>query len=314
MVDLQEPTKKEYSAEEQIALKKQFILLLHTLLLVYLGLHNFLIPLISNLLTGRFILSDLHFWFLFQIPVQFYLRQKKTIPSGYYYFLLLGTFARFGMELQLASSLKSWGVLSLTLSELSSIIFYYLYFPFLKKKSPSLFSLLAFLIVPAMSMIEIRSQRVISSETKAVTERDDENFGCRGSLNEITFPLRETALFSTETTIRSCGLADSLLRVGDSFKIHNKSSHDINLRLYRLRVLHGKVSWKFVRLVQISQNSLWDISTYLREEKTIFLLKSPERRKLGNIILLPREEYHFPIGKGKLTSTYDTLQWEPHHE
>lgn len=312
MVDLQEPKKHEYSEEEQVVLKEQFILLLHTLLVVYLVLHNFLIPLVSNILTDRNLLSDLHFWFLFQIPVQYLLRKKLTIPNWYYYFLLFGTFARLGMELQLAPTLKSWGIFSLLLSELSSIIFYYLYFPFLKKKSPGLLSLLAFVIVPIMSVVEVRSEKMMSSNTRIAPERDDKVLGCKGSLNRITFPLEEFPHYPERVTIHPCGFSDSFLRIGQTFSVLNQSSHDINLRLYQLRVLHGKVSWKFVRLMQIPQKGTWDISEYLKGEKTALLLKSPERRKLGNLLIISKDRTSFPLGKGELISTYDTLQWSPY--
>lgn len=312
MVDLQEPNKKQYSDEEQTALREQFVLLLHTLLLTYLVLHNFLIPIISNLVIGRNLLSDIHFWFLFQIPVQFYLRKRYPISSWYFYFLLIGTITRLILEVQIAPSLKSWNIFSLFLSELSSIIFYFLYFPFLKEKSLNLTSFIAIIFVPLISLMELRSEKFIPSQAQVHGEKTNESLGCNGSSIKLDFPLERPNILSSSSVIKECGFSAPLLRVDEQFIIRNRSTIDINLRLYKLKVLHGKISWRFVRLVQVAHDRDWDLTPLLRSEKTVLLLKSPERRKIGNLIIIPRDFIEFPLGSGELSSTYDTLKWSPH--
>lgn len=311
MVDLQEPRKIEYSDKEKIILKEQFILLLHTLLFAYLSLHNFLIPVVSNLLKHQAILQDVHYWFLLQLPVQWFLRQKKQIPTAYFYFLVLGSVARLVIEFYLAPTLKSWGILSVLVSELSSVIFYFLYFPLLSNTKFSFKSLSAIFIVLFLSLTENHSKPLILSSVQRLSVFDSSQLGCEGSESVLNFPLTMERVVRDAVAVEECGFSNKQVFFDKQFKIKNHTKHLYNLRIFKLHVLHGRVKWKFVRLIQLEAGREWDAMTYLKND-IAYVIKSPERRNLGHLVLVPKSVKEFPIGKGELSLTYDTLKWSPH--
>lgn len=308
MVDLQEPRKLEYSEKDQLILNEQFILLLHTMLLAYLGLHNFFIPVVSNLLRNQSILQDVHFWFLFQLPVQWFLRRKVTIPRSYFYFLVLGSVARLVLEFYFASTLKSWGILSVLVSELSSVIFYFLYFPALPSgKFPSK-ALSSILIVSILSFTELHSQPSILLLQKTAPTIDASHLGCEGSEVNLKYPLSSQGPVKEAIAIKPCGFSQKLVSTDSSFKVINETNTLYNLRLYKIHVLHGRVKWKFIRLIQLEPHKVWDVSSYLKND-VAYVIKSPEHRKLGHLVILPIRSTEFPLGKGVLSLTFDTLKW-----
>ena len=309
MIDLQEPRSIQYSEQDKVILKDQFILLLHTLLLVYLGLHNLLIPLVSNILKSQPLMSDVHFWFLFQLPVQGMLRKKMPISTWYLYFLILGSISRLGIELYLATNLKSWSILSVLISELSSGIFYFLYFPSLKIKKFSLIAISGLFIAPSLSTLEIRSSNQLLTPLKLVHEQSVQHLGCQGSVNNLVYPLH-TGTVQEALSITSCGFEKNLIFVNKDFNLINQTNVAINLRLYKLQVLHGRVKWKFVRLVQLESHRIWNVSQYIKTD-TAYLIKSPERRKIGHVVIVPELSREFPLGPGTLGLTFDTLNWTP---
>lgn len=311
MIDIQEPQRRAYTEEEKAELSARFILLLHTLLLVYLSVHNIFIPLVSNLLKGQVLLQDVHYWFLFQLPVQYWLRKGKGVPSGYFLFLIVGSITRITFETLTASTLKSWGITSIMISELSSFIFYFVYWPRVESNKWLPLVLAGFVLTPLLSKMEIHGQSfglpMIVRNVKV--KLPDNGLGCQGTVGTVNFPVGP-GLATGQLSIKDCGLSDMILRYHGKFEVKSNLDKPINLRLYRLNVLHGRVSWRFVRLVQVEKNSVWDVTPLLKDA-VAYLIKSPERKKIGHTILLPATATDFPLGIGKLNFNYDSLEWVP---
>lgn len=313
MIDLQEPQRPSYSEADKEMLQEKFALILHSFLLLYLSAHNFLIPLITNILRGAPLLEDMHFWFLFQLPVQYLLRKGQKIPLFYLHFLIMGTIARMGVELTMASQLKSWPILSVMLSELSSSVFYFVYYPHAKKVSRMSLAILGPVIAILLSWTEVHSPATFkrSSLHRKLTVADDYHLlGCQGSLADLSFPLTQYSARNS-VQIKSCGFEQALVYHEQGLVILNQFKHPVNLRLYRLNVLHGRVKWKFVRLVKVEEGKSWDVSSLLKQNE-IYVIKSPERRKLGHLVILPAGGKEFPLGAGELELTYDTIKWSSH--
>lgn len=313
MIDLHEPATIAYSSEEKRKLKEDFLILLHTLLLIYLALHNLILPVIINLAHDQHLLTDIHFWFLFHLPVQWLLRKRLQLPEGVVLFLAFGSMLRLGVELYLSTSWKGWGTLSLLLSELSSFIFYFVYYPFCHKRKYLWVSLLALLVTPSLSWLEIRSQKIISSSIvhKELGTKSEELLGCKGSTVGLEFPLTLAGGPRSSFKLIHCGFEEQLIRSHSHLAVTNSLAYPVNLRLYKLQVLHGKVKWKFVRLVRLKNQESWELSEYVRKD-VAYLLKSPERRKLGHAVIIPERTRDFPLGKGRLNLHYDSLEWIRH--
>jgi hypothetical protein len=309
MIDLQEPGRASYSAQEQALLKHQFILLVHTLLLAYLALHNLIIPMVANILRGHNLLIDVHFWFLFQLPLQWYLRQMKPLPMAYVQFLILGTLARLLFEFNFATQLKTWQIFSVLISEFSATIFFFLVFPALAPKKLFLSAFLGLLVAPMLGLYEVRSEsNKMLISTPFLKQSQDHLLGCRGAEVTLQFPLPNDSAVQSSAIIRDCGFDQNLVRTGKSFHVLNQGQQQLNLRLYRLYVLHGKVRWKFLRLIQVAPGETWEVGELLKDD-VAYLIKSPERRKLGNLVIVPAQTGHFPLGPGSLKLNYDSLEW-----
>lgn len=312
MIDIQEPKRRAYTQEEKEELSSRFILLLHTLLLVYLSIHNLFMPLLSNLIKGQDVLQDVHYWFLFQLPVQVWLRKGNRIPSGYFIFLLAGSIVRVAFETLTAPTLKSWGITSILISELSSFIFYFVYWPRVEKNKWPLLVLAGLVITPLLSKIEIHGQGFgISNVSRQVKIKAPETgLGCQGHVGSLIFPLKQEPAVE-QVLIKECGLSDMAVRYHGKFQVKNTLDKSINLRLYRLNVLYGRVSWRFVRLVQVEKNGTWDVTPLLKGD-VAYLIKSPERRKIGHTVLVSAIAREFPLGRGELYFNYDSLEWIPY--
>ncbi len=312
MIDIQEPVTPVYSFEEKENIKQKFILLLHTLLIVYLSIHNLLLPLLMNIIKNKPLMLDVHWWFLLQIPVQWFLRKGKVIPKGYLLFLIIGSILRLTLEVYTADNLKSWFILSVFISEISSGIFYAVYFPLARKNAMMPLALLAFALIPTLKYFEHKTEAAISFKTKKVehVQSDSASLGCLGSNSQLDFPLKSKYKLLNSVAIADCGFTEKIISPSLDFTIVNTTSQILNLRLYKLQVLYGRVKWKFLRLIQVKSSELWSPNKLISTD-TIYLIKIPENRKLGHLVLVPIGFEKFPIGKGSLHLDYDSLNWTP---
>ena len=313
MIDLQEPVTMSYSEEESRELRGRFLITLHGFLLLYLSLHNFLLPATLNVLRGAPFFEDVHFWFLFQLPIQYFLRKEKIIPQGYLLFLIVGSLTRLTWELGHATELRSWPVLSVLLSEFSSLIFLSLTVSQFRNRQFLYIPPMALFIVPMLSTFELHSPDAYFTKFSTPTRlsTDDRALGCQGSAVTLEFPFVENYPEVTRLTLRECGFPTPVLRWSSALSLTHQQKAPLNLRLYELSALHGKVRWKFQRLLQLKPGELWDLSPLLKADR-IYLLKSPERRHLGLLVLIPTSFEGFILGPGRLTLGFETLSWSPH--
>ncbi len=236
--------------------------------------------------------------------------QGKTIPKEYLFFLIIGSALRLGMEVYAASNLKSWHMFSIVLSEISSGIFYAVYFPIVKKNTRLPLWLLAFALIPLLNHLELRSEftSTVINENKTVILRDSFSMGCQGSDVQLDFPLQQKFKLLNSVAITDCGFTEKIFSPTNDFVIGNTTSQVLNLRLYKLQVLYGRVKWKFLRLVQVKSSEVWAPQKLIAAD-TMYLVKMPENRKLGHLTIMPSDFQKFPIGNGKLLLDYDSLNW-----
>lgn len=304
MIDLQEPVRRSYTREEEEVVRKNFLILLHSFLLLYLSLHNLFIPLALNALKGREILQDVHYWFLFHLPLHFWLRKGKMISSSYNTFLVVGSLARL-VFYSVFMFTKSWTIVSVFLSEVSSLIFSFVIWNMASKDRYLYVALLGVLIPPYLASVEKyppdAGPRKIS---RAITIENYKILGCQGS--EILLSTQDLAdrKISSRAKINGCGFDNNLYSYRTSFELFNGSGIDHNLRLYELKKKEGRVSWKFLKMIRLQQNTTVDLGKDLKT-KTMYLLKSPERRQVGMMLLIPE----VTEVTGKFEINYDSIHW-----
>jgi hypothetical protein len=253
----------------------------------------------------------MHFWFLFHLPVQRWLRRGERVPDGWLLFLVLGSAVRLGAETLLAPELRSWDLFSVYVSEFSAAIFYYACWPHRRLRELRVMIPLG-VLVPLLLITLEQSPSVRSWNFKRASfQRDDSrSLGCGGSSLELRFPLARELPLGEATELRPCGFAGPLVRASANLGLRNDSGTAVNLRLYRLHVLHGKVSWRFLRLIQLPDRERLDLGPLLKGGE-LYLLKAPERRSLGHLVILRAATREFPLGSGVLELDYDSINWRP---
>ena len=304
MVDLQEPVRRSYSEKEKEEVSRNFLVLLHSFLILYLTLHNFLIPLMINALKGRDLLQDVHYWFLFQIPVHFWLREGKDVSFSYNLFLLLGSVTRLFFYSFIMFT-KSWTTVSVYLSEVSTLIFCFIIWKQTRKGKLAYFALAGFLITPYLATIEkyppdVKPKKVV----KPVAVTNYGILGCKGSEMRLDISGLESLPSSSAVVLKECGFSENLLKHNKNVEVFNDSSLDINLRLYELKRREGRFSWKFVRLLRVEKKHKILLNEHLKKD-SMYLMKSPERRKTGIIVLVPEKT----VLEGAFIINMDTINW-----
>lgn len=303
MIDLHEPEKKIYTPLEEAEVTRTFLVMVHLLLMLYLSLHNVLIPFCLNLLRERGISQDIHLWFLFQLPLGYWLRRKKMIPQSYVLFLIFGSLGRL-VFYNLFLFSKSWSLVSVYLSELSSLIFCFLIWSRSFGDKFWALSILGLLVPVGVAQWEthpVESKGVAVQSQK--TGPDYRTMGCEGSEVLLQMPAHELNEASSVSLI-NCGFEHNLLRLRGDFMITQKLSKGINLRLYQLIHREGRYSWKFVRMKRLEKSETWVLHPLLKDRQ-VYLLKAPENRQLGMTVLLTGD-VSLP---GKFTMTFDSLNW-----
>lgn len=307
MIDINEPIRRKYSSEEEIIIKKKFLILVHSFLLLYLSLHNFLIPVVMNFFRGNPLIQDVHFWFLFHLPVHFSLRNGKQISSSYNMFLILGSLARFAFYHLFLFS-RSWSLVSVYLSEVSSLFFCFLIWDKTSKDRWTLLSLIGFFVPFALGFLEVHPE---IKKDKLIFVKENKvkytSYGCQGSLLNLNFNQTVLTEMRGHTSLTNCGFDKNLAKTNKNFEIRNSSKKDVNLRLYSLSKKNERYSWKFQKILRIPGQTKIQIAKYLNESN-LYLLKSPERKELGIHVLINGETSL----KGSFEITSDTLSWRLH--
>ena len=293
MISIEEP-KREFTEEESRQLRFKFITLLYTLLIVYLTLHQFLIPLANNLFKGRFFAADIHWFFIVHFYGYHQLKKTKEMSQGFYSFLWLVTILQtsFGFF-----TLGKWGLFSLGITQVSTILFLYFVWPFVGSdrnfKTIAFHALMAVLIFAGLKSIEVHS-----TETKRVTER-------RVVLHQEDFAISFPGKFQSESQASVWELGNQVFEFANGFKIVNDRDAIIDTRLYELKIKSDRVRWKYQRLAQLKPGEVWDLPL---DKDSIYLVKSPERKDLKVLLLIP-EGFKFPLGEGQLSVGFNSIEW-----
>jgi hypothetical protein len=312
VIDIQEPEKKLYTKEAQASVQKEFYLLVHVILIFYLLLHNILIPVVTNLFRSQSLYLDTHYWFLFHLPLQFWLRKDKPIHVNYLFFLMAGSLSRLFYHTWEAEG-RSWFLFSVFLSEVSSLIFCSIIWKKQQGKIRSYGIMLGILIPLLLTKVEKHGQIWIPEKiVKTEVTYSDSQLGCRGGEVNISFPISYLTPASDELAIENCGLSEQMIFFNKDFKLKNKTTSTINIRLYELKAdVRKRYSWRFVRINRLQQGDEWKLADIMKSDR-IYLLKSPERRNLGLTILLPSNLSSIPLKTGTLEVGIDSLNWRSH--
>lgn len=294
MITVEEPKAREYTEEESFILKHKFITLLYTLLIVYLTLHQFLIPLVNNIFKGLPLVSDIHWYFLIHFYGHYKLKTEKELPYEFYIFVWLITILQTGFGF---FSLGKWGLFSLAITQVSTIIFLYFSWPYVSKTIKAK-SLLIHLMAGALLFAGIKAVEVQSVQVRPKSQREvilhQEDFS-------VTFPNS----FPLKRKLSVWNLENSVFNFNNDFRVINDKDVTIDIRLYKLQVKSERLRWKYMRLAQLKGSEVWDLPL---EKDAIYLVKSPERKDLKVLILVP-QNYEFPLGPGELSVGFNSLEW-----
>ncbi|HLT22655.1 MAG TPA: hypothetical protein VKZ84_04400 [Bacteriovoracaceae bacterium] len=294
MITVEEPKAREYTPEESELLKHKFITLLYTLLIVYLTLHQFLIPLVNNLFKGLPFASDIHWYFVIHFYGHYKLRKDRKLPYGFYALIWLMTILQIGVGFM---SLGKWGLFSLAITQISTIIFLYFVWPFvnytIKAKDVLIHIIVGGAIFAGIKSVEVKSVKPkVKSQRQIVLHQED---------FVITFPNS----FPKERELSVWNLGDRTFNFEHDFRIINDKDVSIDIRLYELHIKSERLRWKYKRLAQLKPNESWDLPL---ENDVIYLVKSPERKDLKVLLLIP-QNYEFPLGPGELSVGFNSLEW-----
>ncbi len=292
-LEVQGPKDPQFSNLEKKKLDKNFFKTIHIFLIIYLCLHNLIIPSIVNIYKGSPLLTDIHYWFLFHFICY---HQFKKEQSFNYYLVLFGfsgSITRIIFETYMTATVygKSWGIFSIYLAEVCSIILFFVYiYSFLKvpKKKGLNFSagtftalLLGSSLQPVLNSIEIRGE--IFNNTKKITRTrtytNFDNSGCLGSVVKGVTPISKS--ISKQVEIKDCGLAQNIYIVGDKLSIHNNTDQTIRLRLFK--VSKGRLLFQRVYMIHAHEHE----SIVTLDENSFYILKSLEQTWVGQSLLIP---------------------------
>lgn len=294
MISIEEPTRREYSEEESRLLKHKFITFLYVLLIVYLTLHQFLIPFVSNIFKGNNLASDIHWFFIIHFFGYYQLKKTKKMSFGFYCLLWVITIAQCTVGFL---TFGKWGLFSLAITQTSTVIFLYFVWPFVSHLKETK-TILAHVVVGLIIFTGLNFVEIHSPEMKRSTER-------RLILHQEDFAINLPGQFPTNRELSVWKLSNQVIEFDREFKIVNDKDSIIDIRLYELKIKSNRVGWKYKRLSQLKPGEAWNLPL---QNDHIYLIKSPERRDLKVLLLIPKG-YQFPLGKGVLSVGFNSLEW-----
>ncbi len=247
MISYEDPPRVPWGPAENQRQSEEFLWVLHGFLLLYLALHNFVIPVGVNLYRGNPLLEDAHFWFLAQFPLALALRRRSAHADVLMTMVALGSGLRLVWETwTLAPAGPTWGLFSIWLSEGSSAILYAYYFT-RHGRVPKFgwrWSWIPLLAL-ALTQVEERGELFRRPLDFVRTVKRDltwADMGCRGS-RIVWNGLAESA----PGDIQSCGFSRPMADLGAP--LVNGSRATVQVRVARLRLHGGELKRDFVRLL-----------------------------------------------------------------
>jgi hypothetical protein len=293
-ISIDEPQKLKHTHAEDLELEDNFLKLIHRFLLAYLTLHNFVIPFIVNAVRGEPLLSDVHFWFLYQFLLHWVLIKRSPNQKKFVIFGLAGSIFRVLFEfLMMTKYGLSWGIFSVVLSEGASFIFFAYYFLRYINKEDTLthkpihpffyaYLVFAFAAQVGIHQVEIRGAifNVKKMTKRTYVTRDYTKYGCQGSQVRINTTQVERYLTEPVGEIVDCGFTKNFyFLTKNTFLLGNSRDKQSNLRLFYLK----KDKWVFKQLFILKpgeQIGLDDLN-----ESPVYMIKSLEQRDIGMLLL-----------------------------
>lgn len=295
MITIEEPQKRNLSQEESLTLRLKFIDLLYVLLVVYLTLHQFLIPFVGNLFRGDVFYHDVSWSFIVHFYGIYELKKNKSMSLGFYSFLWGLTVVQI---IHGALTLGKWGLFSLVLTQTTTIVFLYFVYPFVTKERKTI-SLVVALVCSLACGALFSLVKVNSPEKSRASQRSIQ-------MHEEDFQVKLPAPLPILSEVSVWELGNRAVRFNDHFIVKNDKKSVIDIRLYELKIAEHRVKWKYVRLAQLRLNDVWNLPL---SNDAIYLVKSPERRDLKSLILIP-QHYQFPLGEGILSVGFNSIVWQ----
>lgn len=294
MISLEEPQKRTLSKEESFALRLKFIDFLYVLLFVYLTLHQFLIPFIRNILKDQVFYYDISWSFLIHLYGMWELKKYKRFSWFFYSFL--GGLTLFQI-IEGGMYFNRWPLFTLILTKGCTLIFLYFAYPFVEKKNSFLKTISALSLAVLMGFF-FHLLRVDAPVKPRISERSV-------MMHEEDYQVNLPGSFKLLSEISVWELKDQVRNFEGEVKIINDRNHVIDIRLYELKIDEHRVKWKYKRLAQLRMGEHWILPL---SNDAIYLVKSPERKDLKTLMLIPRN-YKFPLGKGILSVGFHSIQW-----
>ena len=317
MIEVEEPKRTKFTIEEEKILKDKFVRFIHFLLLIYLFVHYVILPFVINIQRDDNFLANIDLWFLAHLFFHLVLIRKKDLTNFAFILVSSGCLFRLLWEGTDYRNYSSWILFSFLVTQISSVVFIFIYSSIVPNIKMSKSKWVLAIMIGAISsfvLFELKvkpQEKIVIDNLKEVVDYQNlKDLGCLGSEIVLKYPIADLQYREAQKNIRilDCGFERSRLFINRSLTIQS-SLPLVNVRVYRLKKNNSRMSWQFVRLVQLAKNKSVDISPYL-DKGDLFLLRVPERKGLGHVVLIPKDADTSMFGQnGNLQISYNFLRW-----
>lgn len=275
MISYDEPARARLSEADRLHADQHFLVVLHGFLVLYLALHNLLIPLALNWLKGNPALADVHYWFLAQLAIAWALKRAPARVPALVTAVTAGSLVRLLWETtRWMPGTLSWGIFSVWLSEGATFIFAFHYFLRGAHRPAWGWWWLA-LGVPLASGVETRGELFRPLAGFERVERRNAEWVTRGCLGSRIAWIPGMGL-PAEGDIHPCGFSAPLVAMAATLRNTTKST--IQLRVSRLRWWDQRLKLQFVRLLILRPG---ESHTLAGAETEAWLLSSIQQKWVG---------------------------------
>lgn len=271
---------EKHSQVEQDLFRKTLIYFL----LLYLSLHNLIIPVFVNIYKEKYLLNDVHFWFLFVFFIKWI--ENKKLRETFILIGILGSCLRILVESYQAIDLKfSWGLFSIYLSEGATFLYYFYCYkekwvPFIQwKYLPLCFLPLFFMKIEVKG--DLFNQQ---SFVRKIQEKDQLwlTYGCKGSVVDYKGPEE----LKDQSQIEGCGFKENKVFFDENYSIHNHTNKIVHVRLHEIIFLEKNINDLFKSLIILKPNESKKLAL---EQNKFYLYKSIQQKKIGIQLLIPKK-------------------------
>lgn len=153
-------------------------------------------------------------------------------------------------------------------------------------------------LIAGIVFLGLQSLQVKSQGLKKATEK-------KILLHQEEFVISFPGEFPLHSQLSVWNLSNQVISFDKKFKLFNENTSVIDIRLYELKLSPNRLSWKYNRLAQLKPQQAWELP--LKDDR-IYLIKSPERKDLHVLILIPKD-FNFPLGTGDLSVGFNSIEW-----